>query len=436
MTHGGIGYDENFFLWGGWCITKGLRPYADFIEFKPPFTFLTHALALKLFGFDGFRYRLFFVYFHLLALGAAQLALLSRGADKVLSTLFLIGYVALFANTRFHDTALTDTESIGLAYYLLGAACLFARTRFRKTFDVLGGAFFIACCQSKEPLVPVAFATWVACFFARQRTRSLKDEAMAYAKYTALGALLVVAGLCIYMVPTGAMKQYLLMVKGYFTFYRDPNKSYCVLLGRFHPTTRWHDLEIQWDQARREYFNTDTLGYLFPFAAGTFAFTLRRNFPLFVAALLSAIFGLYAVTASNCQWIHYYNMTTAGLFIFWAVGVDAISVAMKGSSRLTRIFVQLTVAGVVLFPIWSRFDAERAFLGTRQFGTPYVEPIPGLFRIIAENTTPADRISPPGRPTSTSRSNYWHAVYGNALAYAELLYATGMLTPDAAEELQ
>ncbi len=35
-----------------------------------------------------------------------------------------------------------------------------------------------------------------------------------------------------------------------------------------------------------------------------------------------------------------------------------------------------------------------------------------------------------------SQSNYWHAVYGNALAYAELLYATGTLTPDAAEELQ
>lgn len=35
-----------------------------------------------------------------------------------------------------------------------------------------------------------------------------------------------------------------------------------------------------------------------------------------------------------------------------------------------------------------------------------------------------------------SQSNYWHAVYGNALAYADLLYATGTLTPDAAEELQ
>jgi hypothetical protein len=27
-------------------------------------------------------------------------------------------------------------------------------------------------------------------------------------------------------------------------------------------------------------------------------------------------------------------------------------------------------------------------------------------------------------------------LYGNAMAYSELLYATGTLTPDAAEELQ
>jgi outer membrane protein TolC len=35
-----------------------------------------------------------------------------------------------------------------------------------------------------------------------------------------------------------------------------------------------------------------------------------------------------------------------------------------------------------------------------------------------------------------SQSSYWHAVYNNAMAYADVLYATGTLTPDAAEELQ
>lgn len=35
-----------------------------------------------------------------------------------------------------------------------------------------------------------------------------------------------------------------------------------------------------------------------------------------------------------------------------------------------------------------------------------------------------------------AQANYWHAVYGNALAYAGTLFATGTLTPEAAEELQ
>jgi outer membrane protein len=35
-----------------------------------------------------------------------------------------------------------------------------------------------------------------------------------------------------------------------------------------------------------------------------------------------------------------------------------------------------------------------------------------------------------------SQTNYWHAVYGNAMAYAQLLFATGTLTLNTAEELQ
>jgi outer membrane protein TolC len=35
-----------------------------------------------------------------------------------------------------------------------------------------------------------------------------------------------------------------------------------------------------------------------------------------------------------------------------------------------------------------------------------------------------------------AQTDYWHAVYGNTMAYAQLLFATGTLTPDAAEDLQ
>lgn len=35
-----------------------------------------------------------------------------------------------------------------------------------------------------------------------------------------------------------------------------------------------------------------------------------------------------------------------------------------------------------------------------------------------------------------AQANYWHAVYSNTMAFAQQLFATGTLTPDAAEELQ
>ncbi len=35
-----------------------------------------------------------------------------------------------------------------------------------------------------------------------------------------------------------------------------------------------------------------------------------------------------------------------------------------------------------------------------------------------------------------SQNDYWRAAYGNTVAYAGLLYATGQLTPDSAETLQ
>jgi hypothetical protein len=413
MMHGGVGYDESAFLWSGWCALKGLVPYVDFLEFRPPFCFLTHALALKLHGFDGFRYRYFFAYFPLSALLAAHASLISRGTDKLLALALMIGFIFLFVNPVYHDAALSDSESIGVSYYLFGVAFLLARTRFRTAFDILGGAFLLACGESKEPFIPCAFATWMACSFTRTSgigDRSGRRRLLAYFKATALGGLIVVLLLSIYMVPTGAMKQYLLTVKSYFTIFRDTTKSYCVLLGRFKPTTRWNDLVVQWDQARREFLNAPNLSYLFPFAAGTLVFTLRRNPLLFGFVSLAAVFGLYAVTASNCQWIHYYNMTMTGLFLFLAIGLDAISSYLKTGPLLTRMFVRLTVAGLVLLHVWPRFETERAAFGTRKFGTPYVEAVPGILKIVADNTTPADTIFTTGAPNLYIQTNRISAV--------------------------
>src|SRR5580704_12961595 len=74
FLHNAMEYDEGFFVWCGWSLLKGLVPYRDFIEFKPPVLFLTHALALALFGFPGLGYRRFFAIFPLGALLFAQAA--------------------------------------------------------------------------------------------------------------------------------------------------------------------------------------------------------------------------------------------------------------------------------------------------------------------------------------------------------------------------
>jgi len=429
MLHGGVGYDECWFLWSGWCFLKGLAPYVDFLEFRPPFVFLTHALALKLHGFDGFRYRYFFCYFPLGALVAAHASLISRGVDKILSMALMIGFTCLFVNPMYHDTALSDSESIGLSYYLFGVAFLLAKTRFRTAFDILGGAFLLACAESKEPFIPCVFATWIACSFAQGADWSGRSfpraHLLKYFKNTAVGGLIVVALLCVYMVPTGSMKQYLLTVKGYFTIFRDTSKSYCVLLGRFKPTTRWNDLMVQWDQARREFLNAPNLSYLFPFAASTMVITLRRNPALFVCASVAAFFGLFAVTASNCQWVHYYNMTMTGLFFFLAIGLDALSPFMRSGTVLLRMFLRLTIGGLVILHVWPRLDAERTAFGSRTFGNPYVEAVPGVFKIVAENTTPTDRIFTTGMPNLYVQTNRISAVRESVFVDEMMGFYTG-----------
>ena len=86
-----IAYDEGFFVWGGWSITKGLAPYRDFIEFKPPLVFITHALAQLLFGFKDGGYRKFFTLFPLGSLLALQLSLVVRRVGRVLAMSLVLG---------------------------------------------------------------------------------------------------------------------------------------------------------------------------------------------------------------------------------------------------------------------------------------------------------------------------------------------------------
>jgi hypothetical protein len=398
MRHSGGWGDEGYFVWCGWSLLKGLVPYRDFMEFKPPFVFLTYALALKLHGLGDFGYRRFFLYFPLASILALQVALLTRRVDRWLAMGLSLALIHLWVTKVFHDYALSDTESIGLTYYFLGTAVLLARTRFVRLAPALGTALLICCTQSKDPFLMCVVPTWAACFLAAERVGTWRQDAVPYVKWSFVGGAVVVLGLCVYMIPTGAMSAYIRMVKRYAVIYRDPVQSFCVAGGVFKPTTPLNDLWRQAQALGHDYANLTTMGFLLPFAAGFFIFARRRSLPMLALALAALVASILAVAASNCPWKHYYNMLLGGLFFVLAVGLDAMTAQLSAIPASMRWVVRVAMLTSLGLTIWPRVEAEAHAYGTRTFQSPLQEPGPRVFELIRANTTPADRIVTNGNP--------------------------------------
>jgi hypothetical protein len=396
FLHHDFAYDESYFTWGGWCINKGLAPYRDFMEFKPPILFLTHALALKLYGFAHFQYRWFFLWFPMASVLAFQVALVSRGNDAVAVLALGLALIYMWLTPNFHDTALSDSESVGLAYYFLAVACLLGRSRFGDRLKIPGGAFLVGCALSKEPYLLGCLSTWMTCFLLERRG-NVRDDAVRYIKMTGLGAGIVVAALCLYMIPTGSMKAYIQMMGGYVRMYRDPKNSYCVILGRVHPTTPWNDFLKEVDQMSREFLIMRWFQPLIPLIGVAVVFTAWRSPLLLLATTVTVLLALYAVTASNCMWFHYYLLSMGGIFFALGVGIDSLTTQLRNHRRL-RLAIGLGLLAMSAYTAWPRVEAERAAHGTRTFSDPYRELVPNLHAMVDKYTTPADRIFTTGPP--------------------------------------
>jgi hypothetical protein len=408
FLHRDFAYDESYFTWGGWCILKGLAPYKDFLEFKPPLLFLTHALALKLYGFDAFQYRWFFLWFPMASVLALQASLVSRGVGKLSALALGLAIVQLWVNTQFHDTSLSDSESVGLSYFFFGVALSLARTHFGDRLKAPGAACLAACVLSKEPFLMSSLMTWVCCFLVDANPATLRRDAVRYLKVTSLGVGVLVLALCIYMIPTGSMRAYVETFAKYIRLYRDPLQSYCVVLGRFHPTTPLNDLVVQIRQGIREYFNLATLGYLIPLALVTVVFTTLRSLLLLAALVVTLLFGLYSVTASNCQWPHYYMLSFNGLFFAFVIGLDSMTTRVR--SRRVREGIGVVLLASSVLACWPRYEVESKVMGTRTFKNFYRELVTGSFEVIAEHTTPADRVFTTGPPLLYPQTNRLGAV--------------------------
>jgi hypothetical protein len=398
MRHSGGWADEGYFVWCGWSLTKGLVPYRDFMEFKPPFVFLTHALALELYGFEAFGFRTFFTYFPLASVLALQGSLLTRRIDKVLAMALSLALIHLWVTPAFHDSALSDAESIGLAYYFLGLAFLLARTRFAGIAQGVGTALLICCALSKDPFLPCVVITWFTCFFALETTGSWREAATRYLKHSSIGGAVVLGGLVLYMLPTGALSAYVHMISRYNVLYRDPVLSFCVAGGVFKPTTPLNDLYRQARVLTSDFASLARIGFLLPFVAALLLTTRRRALPVVAGAGLVLVTSFFAVVASNCPWKHYDNMLLAGLFFVLAVGLDLLSPRLRVLSRTTRWLVRVGMLSGLALAIWPRIEEERPLYGTRPVPPTMTEPAPRVFELIRKYTKPSDRIVTNGNP--------------------------------------
>ncbi|HVV53606.1 MAG TPA: hypothetical protein VHO06_28380 [Polyangia bacterium] len=398
IRYSGGGGDEGYFTWCGWSLAKGLRPYVDFMEFKPPFVFLSYALALKLYGFDHFGFRTFFTYFPLLSIVALQASLLTRRIDKVLAMGLSLAVIHLWVTRAYHDGALSDTESIGLSYYFLGVAFLLARTRFAGAAQAIGTGLLICCALSKDPFLPCVVVTWAACFLAQPRTGALREDALRYLKRSSIGGAVVLGGLIVYMLPTGALRAYLNIVKRYQVLYRDPVQSFCVAGGVFKPTTPLNDLYRQARALTEDFASVARMGFLLPFLAALGLSTRRRTLPLVLLALVVLLTSFFAVIASNCPWKHYYNMFLAGVVFVVVVGLDLFEPHLARLSPTMRWMTRIAMLTGLAVAVWPRIQAERPLYGTRAVPPTMTEPAPGVFELIRKYTTPSDRIVTNGNP--------------------------------------
>ena len=200
--------------------------------------------------------------------------------------------------------------------------------------------------------------------------------------------------LCIYMVPTGAMREYIKMARGYSAIYSDPKTSYCAALG-VHVTTRWEHLQYAATKFLASFLNEPTLGYLEPLAAAGCIFALRRSRGLALAMFLTWMGALWAPTATLCQWPHYYTMTMAGLVFILVAGVESMALALARADRTLRWGTSVVALLFVVFHGLPDFVLQRE---TKYVRPPLAEPVPGAFEFIKKNTVPSDRIFTSGPP--------------------------------------
>ena len=389
FLHSVPGFDEHYFLWEGFSLSRGMVPYRDFQEFKPPVIFLVNALGLKLFGLQEMAYRNVFSILALCAFLTFAIALLSRRTSR----LFVAGLVALmishFYYSGFHDSGIDDAESIGLFFFMIGTSVLLVRTRFERTQQVMGGAILSLAPLTKEPLAFATVGAWLAllllCHFESPRFHA----GLRFALFTVAG----VAGVAVvwlgYMLATHSLGWYQLQLQLSFAY----TKSYAVQIGWFPKDPAKGVFDESWKRLRESYVNYDRLAPFVPlFVAPLFLW--GRRFLVGCAALLAFAGGVYAVTIGHGFRLHYFILAMTGTFFAAAICAVALEDYARRFGNGLRGWLGASWTGLALLALWSQYAAEK--------DAKYTSPPPAVsaaeLAFVQSHSSRADKIWTTGDP--------------------------------------
>ena len=372
---GGFGFDEQYFLYEGFALGKGMIPYRDFQEFKPPLIFLLNMLALKVFGLDQMRFRYFFLLLSLAAFLVVAVALLSRGVPR----LAILGATALMLNTfldsRFLQGGTLDAaECAGLWFFLLGVGVLLfkvPRPAWLRWQQWVGGALLALAPLAKEPFCfPTLLAWGTLAVLADVESGEpgppgawRSSARLRFAKNTALAAVAVAALWLLYMLVTRSFGAYLVNLRETLAYSADHD----IMYGVFPKLDFWGTWAENVRRLRSNYVNPAYLAPFLPYFLAALLLWRRRSRAMAAGVVATFLAALYGVTIGHGFFGHYFIIAMTGSFFATALGCLAIGERASELSPHWRHWLGATLALMALYALQPRLDQDwEQVMGTRQ----------------------------------------------------------------------
>ena len=414
---GALNFDEQFFLYEGFALGKGMIPYRDFQEFKPPVIFLLNMLALKIFGVEEMRFRQLFLLLSLAAFLVVAIALLSRGVPR----LAILGATALMLNTfldsRFlQGWTLDAAECAGLWFFLLGTGVLIfkvPRLSWQRWQQWVGGALLALAPLSKEPFcfpTLLAWGTLVLLADVESDEPNAPNGRRQFAKNTLLGAIAIAVLWLLYMLVTRSLGAYLDNLRETLAYSTDHD----IMYGVFPKLDLWGTWAESWRRLRSTYVNPAFLAPFLPYFFAAVLLWRRRPVSLAAGVVATFVGALYGVTIGHGFFGHYFIIAMTGSFFATALGCLAIGERLAELSPLWRRWLGLTLVFMSLYTLqprlaqdWDNWSAQK----------PAPSPVSQrLVRLVTARTGPRDTIWSVGMPAiyvyadrrSGSRMPYMH----------------------------